>query len=142
MIMLFIIGISFLGCGEGFDILLDDKDLFEIESINKYFSTEFQLNPIGNKSISEGGLLQFAVTASNPDNDYLTFSASNLPDEASFDTDTQIFSWRPGFDQSGVYTGVRFTVTNNSALYKADFEDITIDVGDRVCWDREISVSA
>jgi hypothetical protein len=67
------------------------------------------LDPVGNKSVNEGQLLQFTVTASDPDGDNLTYSAGSLPAGASFDPGTQTFTWTPGYSQSGTYSNVLFT---------------------------------
>jgi hypothetical protein len=83
------------------------------------------LNPIGNMTVDEGELLQFAISATDPDGDTLTYSASNLPSGASFDTQTQTFSWTPGTGQAGTYSNVHFEVTDGSLT---DSEDITITV--------------
>jgi hypothetical protein len=82
------------------------------------------LNAIGSQSTNEGQTLEFTITAADPDDDLLTFSASNLPDGASFDTMTGIFSWTPRYDQAGVYV-VRFEVSDGDL---SDFEDVTITV--------------
>ena len=51
------------------------------------------LDPIGNKSVNEGSLLEFTISATDPDTgDTLTYSASNLPSGATFDAGTQTFS--------------------------------------------------
>lgn len=82
------------------------------------------LNPIGNKVINEGQLLQFTISGSDPDNDVLTFSASNLPSGASFNPASRIFSWIPNFQQAGVYQ-VAFSVSDG---HLSDSEVITITV--------------
>jgi hypothetical protein len=82
------------------------------------------LDTIGNQSTNEGQTLEFTVTATDPDGDLLTFSASELPDGASFDTETGIFSWTPRYDQAGVYE-VRFEVSDGQL---SDFEDVTVTV--------------
>jgi hypothetical protein len=87
------------------------------------------LNPIGDKTVNEDALLQFTITAADPDGDALTYSASNLPSGASFDPTTQIFSWTPGYNQAGVYTNIEFTVTDNGTPLGIDSELITITVG-------------
>ena len=87
------------------------------------------LNTIGNQSIDENGLLTFTVTATDPDGDALTYSATNLPTGASFDAATQIFTWTPDYTQAGSYTNVNFEVTDGVAT---DAEDITITVNDIV----------
>ncbi len=86
------------------------------------------LNPIGTKNINEGQLLEFMVTAQDPDNDTLLFSAGNLPTDAGFNPATQKFSWTPNFGQAGNYT-VTFTVTDNGSPALSDYETITITVG-------------
>jgi hypothetical protein len=87
------------------------------------------LDPIDNKTVNEGELLEFTVTASDPDGDYLTYSDSNLPEGASFDPETQVFSWIPGYGQADNYA-VLFTVTDDGDPPLSDSEEITITVGD------------
>jgi PKD repeat protein len=85
------------------------------------------LDHIGDKTISEGEPLAFTVTASDPDGDALTYSASNLPSGADFNSTTRVFSWTPGYNQAGTYPGVHFAVTDGNL---GDAEDITITVND------------
>jgi PKD repeat protein len=87
------------------------------------------LDPIGEKEIDEGQLLQFTVSASDPDRDALTYHVENLPAGATFNDAT--FSWNPGFDQAGTYQDIKFVVTDGAA---ADSENITIVVAD-ILWD-------
>ena len=49
------------------------------------------LNSIGNKSVAKKSKLTFKVTASDKDGDALTYSASNLPFGAAFNTTTRVF---------------------------------------------------
>jgi hypothetical protein len=85
------------------------------------------LNPIGSKTVSVGNLLQFTVTASDPDlpAQTLFYSASNLPPGATFNPTTHVFSWTPTSGQAGVYPSVHFEVSDG---YLTDSEDITITV--------------
>jgi hypothetical protein len=87
------------------------------------------LDPIGDKTIEEGRTLVIVLTASDPDNDALTFSASNLPDGAIFDPNTQTFFWPTTYDQSGNYPNVRFTVVDDGTPLVSVSEAITITVG-------------
>ncbi len=80
------------------------------------------LQSIGNKNINEGQLLQFTVSASDSDNDVLTYTVDGLPPGASFVG--QQFSWTPTFDQAGVYQ-VTFNVNDGEEI---DSETITITV--------------
>lgn len=82
------------------------------------------LAAIGNKSILEGATLNFTVTAT--DTDTLTYSASGLPNGASFNSSTGIFSWTPATNQAGQY-GVTFSVSDGTA---SDSETIQISVAD------------
>jgi hypothetical protein len=92
------------------------------------------LDAIGGQSTNEGQSLEFTATATDPDGDPLTFSAYNLPDGASFDAVTGIFSWTPRYDQAGVYV-VRFEVTDGEL---SDFEDVTITVI-QLCEDWDVN---
>ena len=83
--------------------------------------------PIGDKSVNESELLEFTVNATDPDGDNLTYSASNLPDGATFDNATRIFSWTPTFEQAGTYPGVHFEVSDGELT---DWTSITITVND------------
>ncbi|MBI5207291.1 MAG: putative Ig domain-containing protein, partial [Candidatus Firestonebacteria bacterium] len=82
------------------------------------------LVPIGNKSINENELLEFTVTASDPDNDTLSYFTGDLPQGASFDTTTHNFSWTPSYSQAGTYS-VLFIVSDYSLSHS---ETITITV--------------
>ena len=86
------------------------------------------LNAVGNKAVVELATLAFAISATDPDGDTLTYSASNLPVGATFDPATRTFSWTPADTQAGVYANTRFQVSDGSL---SDTEDITITVSDR-----------
>jgi hypothetical protein len=85
------------------------------------------LGAIGDKSVTEGDTLTFTVSATDEDGGTLTYSASNLPAGATFDPATRVFSWRPGYEQSGDYPAVVFAVADAEA---SDSETITIAVAD------------
>jgi hypothetical protein len=76
------------------------------------------------KLVDERELIEFALSATDVDGDWLVFAASNLPDGASFDPNTQTFSWTPRYDQAGVYS-VHFEVSDGQLT---DSEDITVTV--------------
>ena len=81
---------------------------------------------IGAKSVDEESALTFTVSATDADDDSLTYSASNLPDGASFNTETRVFTWTPADGQAGTYT-VTFDVTDS---YLTDSESVTITVNE------------
>jgi hypothetical protein len=83
------------------------------------------LNAIGNRNVNEGATLSFVLSATDADGNTLTYSASNLPLGATFDPTTRTFSWTPGYDQAGAYSGVHFEVSDGKMT---DYEDITITV--------------
>lgn len=88
------------------------------------------LDQIGNQIINEGDLLEFTVSASDPDGDELTFSATNTPTGSTFDPETGVFSWIPSFDDAGNYEDIEFTVMDNGDPMGLDVELITMTVGD------------
>jgi len=80
------------------------------------------LATFGNKSVDAGSLLTFTVSATDPDGNDLTYSASNLPINATFNPTTRTFAWTPATDQVGTYN-VTIRVTDGSL---SDSESILI----------------
>ena len=87
------------------------------------------LDPIENKTILENQLLEFTVTAYDPDGDFITLATNALPEGASFDADSGIFSWVPNSSQAGNYK-VTIFATDDGQPYKSTQTDILITVGD------------
>jgi len=87
------------------------------------------LDPIGDQSLTVSNALNFAVTASDADNDQIILSASNLPSGAVFNTVTNTgsvtgqFSWASA-EPVGVYTTTFYAADGTTN----DFEEITITV--------------
>ena len=108
---------------------------FTATKVVRYKNRPPELAPIGDKVVNECHLLEFSITATDLEGDELIYmAASNLPEGASFDPLTQIFSWTPDCAQAGTYPGVHFEVysTNSGGSYSdcSDFEEITITVND------------
>ena len=62
------------------------------------------LTSIGPKTVAVDANLAFTVTATDPNGDPITYSVSNLPTGATFNTTTGAFSWTPtGSQGPGVY---------------------------------------
>jgi YD repeat-containing protein len=61
----------------------------------------------------EGLRFAFAIAGGDLDDDPLVYFAESLPTGATFDPESRLFSWTPGFQQSGVYEIV-FTVQDSS----------------------------
>ena len=57
------------------------------------------LNPITNLDVPEKQKIDFAVTATDPDDDAITYSAVTLPNGAVLDAASGRFTWTPGEDQ-------------------------------------------
>jgi len=80
------------------------------------------LGSIGDKSISGNNSLSFTVSATDADNDSITYSSAGLPSGATFANLN--FSWTPYYTQAGTYQ-VTFTASDGEA---SDSEQITITV--------------
>jgi len=71
------------------------------------------LASIGNKTVNEGQLLMFTISASDADGDSLTYSANGLPIGATFTPSNRTFQWTPNYTQSGNYS-TSFVVTDGN----------------------------
>ena len=86
--------------------------------------------PVGEQSLSEYDLLQFTVTASDPDGDAIvSLVAQNLPGGASFDSTSGSFLWRPDGTQAGVYV-VTFLATDDGEPAATGQLDVVLVVGE------------
>ncbi|MCI0404472.1 MAG: Ig-like domain-containing protein, partial [candidate division Zixibacteria bacterium] len=107
------------------DGLLADSELVSI-TVNE-FDRAPVLAPIGAQTTSEDQLLQFRISASDPDLTVPVLSALNLPSGATFVDSSNgagAFVWTPGFNQGGIYN-VTFIATSGLL---ADSEAVTITV--------------
>ena len=66
-------------------------------------------------SLQEGSAYNFTPSANDPDGDALTFSVSNLPSWASFNTSTGTLSGTPDSNSAGVYSNIVISVSDGSA---------------------------
>ena len=87
------------------------------------------MTPVGNKSVNEGSVLLFNVSATDPDGDNVTLAAANLPAGATFDTNTGTFTWNTDYNDAGNYTDIEFTAMDDGEPMMLDVELITITVG-------------
>jgi VCBS repeat-containing protein len=87
------------------------------------------LAPVGNQTINEGEVLSFAVSGSDSDLPVqpLTYGATNLPDAATFDTSTGLFSWTPSEEQGPGTYEVTFAVSDGTVTAE---ETVTITVNE------------
>jgi PGF-pre-PGF domain-containing protein len=58
----------------------------------------------GTQIVKENDPLEFILNATDPDNDTLSYTVSDLPNGALFDNSTGSFSWTPTYEQSDSYT--------------------------------------
>lgn len=88
-----------------------------------------EMVPLTDKTVKEGQELDFIVTASDPDNDTLTFFAAPLPQGAQFSREGR-FVWKPSYTQSGRYT-LRISVTDglSERTQKVDIQVINVKKG-------------
>jgi hypothetical protein len=85
------------------------------------------LSPVGNKSVTAGQLLTFAVSANDPDGDSLAYSVVYLPNGANFNVNTRIFSWTPAAGQAGNHQNILFSATD-SGLTATETITITVNL--------------
>ncbi len=79
-------------------------------------------------SVAELSAYSFTPTAADADGDTLTFSVSNLPSWASFDTATGNLSGTPGYADAGTYSNILISVSDGTA--DASLRAFNISVAD------------
>jgi len=84
------------------------------------------LAPIGIQTLSEESPWSYLLSAQDPDGDDLFFFVEELPVDASFDSQSGEFWWKPNKNQSGTYT-IRFGVSDG--MFQ-EVEDVTLTVLD------------
>jgi VCBS repeat-containing protein len=92
------------------------------------------LAPIANQTVTENHLLSFTASASDVDDNTLTYSLTNAPDGSTFDQTTGVFAWTPTEAQGyGVYhitVGVSDGILSDSKDFTLTvMEDTHIDAG-------------
>ncbi len=90
------------------------------------------LAAIGDRSVNEGELLQFAVSATDPDGNGLVLQLANAPLGAALQDNgdgTGTLAWTPGFGEAGNYA-ITISATDDGAPVAQDQETLTITVGD------------
>ncbi len=80
---------------------------------------------IGNKTVNETELLSFTISATDAEDDELTYSAPSIPTGAEFNASNRTFSWTPATGRNDTYD-VTFNVTDN--INDPVSETITITV--------------
>lgn len=75
-------------------------------------NTPPDIAPVADQVVAENALLSVTGSASDADNDPLSWSATNLPSGAAFAPALATLTWTPAFDQAGSYAGVTFMVND------------------------------
>ncbi|MCE5213639.1 MAG: Ig-like domain-containing protein [Methanobacterium sp.] len=71
------------------------------------------LGTITDQTVNENDTLSFTISGTDPDGDALTYSVTGLPSGAVFDPVSRTFTWKPTYDQYGVYP-VTFNVSDGT----------------------------
>ena len=82
------------------------------------------MNSIGSQVLTEGDTYSLFITAIDPDNNPMTYGATNLPSGSVFTSTTRSFNWIPDNNQAGSYQ-VTFTVNDG---HLSDSETVTFTV--------------
>ncbi|RJP80302.1 MAG: hypothetical protein C4522_08295, partial [Desulfobacteraceae bacterium] len=83
------------------------------------------LNEIGDQSVRKNKILNFTLSATDPDGDDLVYSATALPPGAFLNPATGTFVWITGYADEGDYE-VTFTVSDDGTPSLNDSETITL----------------
>jgi hypothetical protein len=98
---------------EGYSLATPNKVLVTINELaNPNNAPSISGSPANN--VTAGQEYLFAPTATDEDNDTLTFSVTNLPAWASFNTTTGVLSGTPGSEDTGNYEGIVISVTDGT----------------------------
>jgi murein DD-endopeptidase MepM/ murein hydrolase activator NlpD len=84
---------------------------------------------VGAQAVLEGELLQFSVSATDPDGDGIVLWTNSLPQGSTFDIITGTFLWMPDSSQSGNYTVVFYATDDGTPNLTGQIE-VVITVGD------------
>jgi Putative Ig domain/Thrombospondin type 3 repeat len=103
---------------------LDDISITKSTGANVNVPPILVLTPSGAQEVNEGEPLEITASATDCDGDTLTFSASNLPFNATFQPETGEFSWTPDSSQAGLHY-VTFQVSDGTATVS---EEVAITV--------------
>ncbi len=80
------------------------------------------------QTVKAGNNVKFTISASDPDQgERIILIASGLPQGATFDSGTGIFSWTPSPNQTGKYTMI-FIATDNGSPPQSDSKPVAIQV--------------
>lgn len=100
-----------------------------------------ELDPIGDKEINAGQVLEFYVNANDLDGDNLTYTVENKPPSAQWFASERRFRWQPQYSEAGVWPNIVFRVTEiqtnkvtNSGLEPLRDQQTGEIIGDAYPW--------
>ncbi|MBA7468865.1 hypothetical protein ES707_04121 [subsurface metagenome] len=104
----------------------DDNSIYEKAAATPTLPTSSPpvLDAIGDKSVDEGQELSLTISATDPNGDTITYSATGTAIDANATFSSQTFIWTPSYSQAGTYP-VTFIASDGQAQ---DSETITITV--------------
>lgn len=85
-----------------------------------------KLHPVVNRTVDENEVLDFTISATDPDGDPIVYSAMGMPATASLNDTTGKFAWTPGPGDAGIYE-IKFIATANGL---SDSQVMTITVNE------------
>ncbi|ROZ61645.1 Ig-like domain-containing protein [Ramlibacter sp. WS9] len=87
-----------------------------------------QIDAVQDIVLAEGEILSLPLTASDADGDALTLTVRNLPPGAAFDAATGVLTWKPGYDQAGLYEGITVVASDGKSISRRSFK-LTVEQG-------------
>ncbi len=126
------IGGDMMGIGDfKQDEALADSELVTIDVLEAG-NQQPVLDSVGSQTVAEGDSLSILVSASDPDNEFPSLSAEDLPPNCTFEDygdGTGMFVFKPDFMQAGIDT-VLFICADDSVPSLADTEVVVVTVTD------------
>ncbi len=109
----------------GTPMVIADPAMIAVAEAN--VAPALSLDPAGPFVVNENETLTIQLLGSDQNSaDVLTYSGENLPDGASVDSETGLFTWTPSYDQSGSYT-ITFKVTDQGGLSASAEAEVTVN---------------
>lgn len=106
------------------------KDSVSVDVTVNHVNRRPKLNTLKDQTVDEDKLLAFTINGTDDDAEdqgKLVYSAANLPQGAKFNPDSARFSWKPTFEQSGVYKNVIFMIQDAAGLKDSSVISITVN---------------
>lgn len=119
-------------CAPGGSLAVVAENVYQCTITNTFIPNQNNppvLDPIGDKTASEGDAVSFDANATDSDGDPLIFSITGAPAGSSFDNATGQFSWTTGEPDNGVYTvtvGVSDGLASDSETFTITVDEVNV----------------